>query len=384
MQAELSGMLVITLMLGGWIGIVEWLARHTSIPPEWSRKLVHLGGGAGCLLFPWLLSHPLAVLVLAVGFGVSLWLAEKGGLLQSLCRVERQSYGSLYYPFAIAALFWLTHDDYGLYMSAVLVLTVADTAAALVGARFGRVRFRTGGVGESKSLEGSIAFWVVTFLAVLLPLVLVKSDVSVMQSLLSAFLAATLLTMVEAVSIGGRDNLFVPLIAAFLLLKTVTKSTPELMMQSVSILILFALLPGDESLWPAAANEEPDDHEYHSLRCMEPWLSRLGGSVTGCDPGLSAGFCPNRWQTATNACVSSDGPSGDPCGDADAAGESDRDVPFPIRSVPRGGVGTSGFRRGGTTRKGSNRLALELAADCWRGYRDCGRSGGAGADAART
>src|SRR5690606_1856024 len=99
------------------------------------------------------------------------------------------------------------------------------------------------GVVESKSLEGSIAFWVVTFLAVLLPLVLIKSDVSVMQSLLSAFLAATLLTMVEAVSIGGRDNLFVPLIAAFLLLKTVTKSTPELMMQSVSILILFALLP---------------------------------------------------------------------------------------------------------------------------------------------
>ncbi|MGI6303296.1 MAG: diacylglycerol/polyprenol kinase family protein [Verrucomicrobiota bacterium] len=243
MQAELSGMLVITLMLGGWIGIVEWITRHTSISPEWSRKLVHLGGGAGCLLFPWLLSHPLAVLVLAVGFGASLWLAEKSGLLQSLCRVKRQSYGSLYYPFAIAALFWLTHDDYGLYMSAVLVLTVADTAAALVGARFGRVRFRTGGVVESKSLEGSIAFWVVTFLAVLLPLVLIKSDVSVMQSLLSAFLAATLLTMVEAVSIGGRDNLFVPLIAAFLLLKTVTKSTPELMMQSVSILILFALLP---------------------------------------------------------------------------------------------------------------------------------------------
>ncbi len=243
MPAELAGVLLIVVALTAYISLVEVLARRTAIPAEWSRKLIHVGGGLGCLLFPLLLHHPLTALLLAVGFGASLWLAEQRGWLTCLCRVERHSRGSVYYPFAIAALFWLTRDDYGLYMSAVLVLTVADTAAALVGARFGRIRYRTGGIAECKSLEGSIAFWLVSFVAVLMPLVTLQHNVTVEQAVLSAFLAATLLTMVEAVSIGGRDNLYVPLLAAFMLLKTVTKSTPELLMQAISILLLFAMLP---------------------------------------------------------------------------------------------------------------------------------------------
>jgi len=243
MQAEFYGMLMIALSLAVFISLVETLTRHTAIPPEWSRKLVHLGGGLGCLLFPLVLNHALTVLLLAVVFSGGLWMAEQRGWLQCLCRVKRQSRGSVYYPFAIAALFWLTRGYYGLYMSAVLVLTVADTAAALVGSRFGRVRYRTGGVAECKSLEGSAAFWILAFLAVFLPLTGSAGEAGLWQALLSAFLAATLLTMVEAVSVGGRDNLYVPLLAAFLLLKTVTKSVPELAMQSVSIVFLFGLLP---------------------------------------------------------------------------------------------------------------------------------------------
>lgn len=243
MASECYGVLVIVLLLSALIGMAEGLARYTTIPPEWSRKLVHLGGGLGCLLFPLLLDRATTVLLLAVVFGGGLWLAEQGGWLKCLCRVKRKSRGSVYYPFAIAILFRLTEGQYGLYMSAVLVLTVADTAAALVGARFGRIHYRTGGVDECKSLEGSVAFWVLAFLAVFLPLAWQAGDAGCWQVLLSAFLAATLLTLVEAVSIGGRDNLYVPLLAAFLLLKTVTKSVPELAMQSVSIVLLFGLLP---------------------------------------------------------------------------------------------------------------------------------------------
>jgi len=243
MQAECYGVLVIVTLLAALIGVAEGLARYTAIAPEWSRKLVHLGGGLGCLLFPLLLDRATTVLLLAVVFGGGLWLAEQASWLQCLCRVKRKSRGSVYYPFAIAILFRMTEGQYGLYVSAVLVLTVADTAAALVGARFGRIRYRTGGVDECKSLEGSIAFWVLAFLAVFLPLAWQAGDAGLWQALFSAFLAATLLTLVEAVSIGGRDNLYVPLLAAFLLLKTVTKSVPELAMQSVSIVLLFGLLP---------------------------------------------------------------------------------------------------------------------------------------------
>jgi len=242
MPAEWHGILIVVVLLGTVLGTAEGLARHTALPPEWSRKLVHLGSGLVCLLFPLHLDSAITVLALALLFGVGIGLGERRGWLLSLCRVPRRSHGSVYYPFAIAALFHLTAGHYALYMSAVLVLTVADTAAALVGARFGRIRYRTGGVDERKSLEGSIAFWVLAFLAVSLPLTVSGSTVEPGQAALSAFLAATLLTTVEAVSIGGRDNLYVPLLAAFMLLKTVTKPVPELAMQSASLLLLFALL----------------------------------------------------------------------------------------------------------------------------------------------
>ncbi len=242
MPGEPGGILVIAALLGALLGLAEWLARRTTLAPEWSRKLVHLGGGLVCLLFPLLLDRALTVLLLAILFGGGLWLAEHFRWLQCLCRVPRRSHGSVYYPFAIAALFRLTTGHYALYVSAVLVLTVADTAAALVGARFGRIRYRTGGVDEHKSLEGSLAFWVLAFLAVGLPLTVSAGTVTAGQAVLSAFLAATLLTAVEAVSVGGRDNLYVPLLAAFMLLKTVTKPMPELAMQSASMVLLFGLL----------------------------------------------------------------------------------------------------------------------------------------------
>lgn len=243
MLTDLQGMLVLGGLLAFLVGGVEALSRRTAISPEYSRKLVHLGGGFGCLLFPLLLDHSVTVLFLAVVFSGGLWLAEHRARLRCLCRVERHSRGSMYYPFAIAALFHLTSDQYGLYASSVLVLTVADTAAALLGSRYGRFRYRVGGVNECKSLEGSVAFWTLAFLAVFLPLAWPAGGIGIWQALLSAFLAATLLTMVEAVSSGGSDNLYVPILCAFLLLKTVTKPVPELVMQSASMVLLFSLLP---------------------------------------------------------------------------------------------------------------------------------------------
>lgn len=236
---ELAGALMLVALFVALIAVAETLARRTRIPPEWSRKMVHLGGGLGCLLFPLLVSRTWTVLVLALGFGGVFWWAERSGWLQCLCRVTRRSHGSVYYPLAIVVLFAWTADRYGLYLSAVLVLTLSDTAAALVGSRFGRVHYRTGAVGEQKSLEGSLIFAILTFLVVLLPL-LWWNETGLSQALLSALLTASLLTSVEAVSSGGRDNLYVPMLAAFMLLKVVTKSVEELALQSVSMLLLFA------------------------------------------------------------------------------------------------------------------------------------------------
>ncbi len=220
----------------------EASVRYTKIKPEQSRKAVHFLAGLSCLSFPFLFQSAVSLLLLAIAIGGGIYLAERGGRLQSLCRVSRTSKGSLYYPLAIAGLFYLARDNYRLYASAIFVLIVADSAAALVGARWGRHRFRVGTAGESKSLEGSLTFYALAFLSVLIPLVWPSGNFGVGAALLAAFLAATLLTFVEASATGGIDNLYIPILTAFFLIKMADKPIPELAMQSGSLLLVCAFL----------------------------------------------------------------------------------------------------------------------------------------------
>ena len=96
MQGELFGACTLIGLFAALIGLAEILARRTAMAPEWTRKLVHLGGGFGCLLFPLLVDNPLSVLVLALCFGGIFWIGEQRRWLLCLCRVSRKSRGSVY------------------------------------------------------------------------------------------------------------------------------------------------------------------------------------------------------------------------------------------------------------------------------------------------
>ncbi len=230
------------LAMGVLLAVAERLARRSRFRPETTRKLVHAVGGVACLSFPLLFRSSLTVFLLGLCFGLFFWVAEERQWLRCLCGVTRRSKGSLYYPFAIALLFALTRDAYRLYAAAVLVLTVADSGAALVGSRYGRVRFRTGAIGETKSLEGSLAFGLLGFFAVFVPLILPPGSPPFWHAFLPALLSALLLTFVEAVSGGGRDNLYLPPLTAFMLIKMAGKPLGELVMQTASIVLLFGVL----------------------------------------------------------------------------------------------------------------------------------------------
>ncbi|MEX2586822.1 MAG: hypothetical protein WD602_02365 [Actinomycetota bacterium] len=239
-MSELTGATLAAGFFVFWLLLVETASRRKILGPEAGRKALHLGGGLGCLAFPLLVESPITVLLLALGFASVFAWGERGALA-CLSRVSRHSRGGIYFPFAVAGVFWLTADRPGLYLASMLVLTLSDAAAALAGARFGRFHFRVGGVAEHKSLEGSFMFFVISLLAIILPLRLLDG-LDLPHAFLAALLTATLLTGVEAVSIAGRDNLYVPMAAAFILLKVVSKPVPELLLQTFSLLALFTLV----------------------------------------------------------------------------------------------------------------------------------------------
>ena len=217
------------------MAIAELWRRFGHPKPEHTRKLVHLGGGVACLFFPFLVSSPWVVLALALPLTLLFVAGSRFGFLKSLHGVTRRSRGAEYYPLSVFLVFLMTQGRPWLYLSAVLVLAVGDAFAALIGSRYGVVRYEV--EDEKKSLEGSLVFLVIAFLAIHLPTLLL-TDLPRPVCVLAALLVAALVTGFEAISLEGADNLFIPLAVAVILGKITTKPLSEVVFQNLSLLVM--------------------------------------------------------------------------------------------------------------------------------------------------
>src|SRR5262249_55430022 len=158
------------------------LQRLASPHPELVRKLMHVGMGLVTFSFPWIFDEAWPVIVLAcVSIGVLLSLRLVASLKESLGSVlaaaGRAWSGEGYFPLAVAILYVLYQREPAttpadrrlmLYCIPILLLTVADATAALIGTRYGRWHYETAD-GE-KSAEGSLGFFASGFFSVHVPL----------------------------------------------------------------------------------------------------------------------------------------------------------------------------------------------------------------------
>jgi phytol kinase len=175
---------------------------------EWTRKFVHLAMGLAAATFPWVFGSPWPVLILCATFLALMAWSRSAGFLVAVHGVPRPSAGGLCYPAAVALVFLLAHDRRWVYVPAILVLTVSDALAALVGRAWGRHPYRW--TGDEKTVEGSLAFLASAFVCIHAPLV-VMSPLATADCALAALAVSACATGIEAVSRHGCDNLTVPL-----------------------------------------------------------------------------------------------------------------------------------------------------------------------------
>ncbi len=234
-SGDLRGAVILGGVFLSMLVVAELWRRFGTPKPEHTRKLVHLGGGIACLFFPFLIDSPWVVLAMALPLTALFVAGSKLGFLKSLHGVGRKSRGAEYYPLAVFLVFVLSRGRPWLYLAAVLVLALADAFAALIGSRYGVIRFRV--EDEEKSLEGSLVFLVIAFLAIHLP-VLLMTDLPRPVCVLAALLVAALVTGFEAISLEGADNLFVPVAVVVILGKITTKPLSEVVFQNLSLLAI--------------------------------------------------------------------------------------------------------------------------------------------------
>lgn len=196
-------------LLVGLKAVEKWGSFH----PEVLRKGVHVGMGLVVLPFPWVFDRDWPVIVLAALACGALVATRSIGLLRRgvgtvMDGVGRESLGEIYYPISVAVLFVLSGDTWLLYVVPILMLALADAVAALVGVRYGQVQYQTS--DGIKSIEGSLAFFLVAFFSAHIPLLLL-TDTGRAEAILIATILALLVMMLESVAWRGLDNLFIPL-----------------------------------------------------------------------------------------------------------------------------------------------------------------------------
>lgn len=181
---------------------------------SWARKLIHVAVSLVAAAVVWRLPHPAgaAVLAAATSIALSIELARRaspafglafqrlvGPMLTSQESRRLTGATTLAMGFTLAATLFPGWPA----IAGILIAGVADPAAALIGRRFGRRRYRGG-----KSMEGSVAFLAVTFLLLLAVPGLGPAG---------AAIVAAVLAMAEAPSLRVDDNLYLPALAALLL-----------------------------------------------------------------------------------------------------------------------------------------------------------------------
>ena len=130
------GIALVLVALGALIAVVKWLQTRRVVGAETARKMVHIGMGIICLMFPLLFSDAWPVWILA-GFAVIAlgalrlvpWLKCSAGTV--LHDVNRRSLGEVYFPIGVAAVFAMAGENSLRFVIPVALLTFADAAGAL-------------------------------------------------------------------------------------------------------------------------------------------------------------------------------------------------------------------------------------------------------------
>ena len=237
------GILLVLLALSLLMLSCQFICKHFELNSELARKSIHMGMGIICACFPLLFTEFWPVLTLCILAIVGLSAIRivpqlRQSIGSSLHGVKRFSLGELYFPLAVAIVWFISLNEPVFYCIAVLVLALADAVAALIGVKYGKIKYST--KDGHKSWEGSFSFFFVAFFCIYIPLTL-YTNIGRSECLLIAALIAILVMIIEASSWSGLDNMLIP-ISVCILLNVYQSYSPAQMLGRLGIISLFSLL----------------------------------------------------------------------------------------------------------------------------------------------
>jgi phytol kinase len=218
----LIALLLPSLLIVPAMGLLSRVRSSSLVGAEIRRKALHVSVGLFGLSFPLLLREPgsiVVALVLVVAWMLAVRfvpaLSERFGCV--LHGAGRASWGEIWFAVSIALLLLSPWSHAVLYAVPLLILTLSDAAAAIVGRAWPLGRWPAPLSG--KTLSGSAAFFGSAFCMTTAALAF-ATDLGAVTILLTSLAVSGLTTLTEAVSSRGFDNFSVPAVAWLILIST--------------------------------------------------------------------------------------------------------------------------------------------------------------------
>lgn len=188
----------------------EYLRRVHLLRAEVTRKFIHITVATFAASWPFFMEWNQIYLVSMLMFA-GILLSRTTHLFPAIHGVKRRTWGELFFAMSIGICAVLGQDPWG-FAAAMLVMGVADGFAALVGTLIDNThRYRV--FGHYKSREGTLTFFAMSLFILIACAMLGDLSAGLGKLLWLAVVASAL----ENISVGGTDNLFVPLAVVVLI-----------------------------------------------------------------------------------------------------------------------------------------------------------------------
>lgn len=196
-------LLTTCLLLVGF-SFISYLELSDLITVKVGRKIAHIGAGLYGISALFFLSQAVYVLQ-SLLFALILGITQYYNVFSGIHRQQKQSYGEIALPVGLAYIGLFMFSDKTLAILIILIVSVSDTLAEICGISEKR-----------KSLPGSVAFFISTILVCSLWAIATQqpqTSVFILHNTIFSFM----LTVIEAGSLYGSDNVTIPIIATITL-----------------------------------------------------------------------------------------------------------------------------------------------------------------------
>ncbi len=199
-QSDLLGLIFVY----GYVAILLLVSEKLlSKYPTFSRKFVHIMVGNVLFILPIFATMEAMAFLAAAPFVVLTFLMSPYSPIKLNHKVSSSGHGLglVYYAIAWTILALFFFDQPWIIAVGIAAMSYGDGLASLIGARFGKHKYNL--LGDTKSIEGSLAMFLVLIFAIAGVLTYYGQPISALTIIMVSLVA----TLLEGITPKGLDNL---------------------------------------------------------------------------------------------------------------------------------------------------------------------------------